>query len=91
MIKESESSKLGDAPVVHPCIYQEDSSVSAWGCPRHPLLHRQHYQVPPLKLYFYSITSYVLCLERRFVFVFLFCLNKMDPSIHCVGERHAPL
>ena len=27
MIKESESSKLGDAPVVHPCIYQEDSSV----------------------------------------------------------------
>ena len=25
MIKESESSKLGDAPVVHPCIFQEDS------------------------------------------------------------------
>ena len=25
------------------------------------------------------------------MFLFLFCLNKMDPSIHCVGERHAPL
>jgi hypothetical protein len=23
--------------------------------------------------------------------LFLFCLNKMDPSIHCVGERHAQL
>ena len=23
MIKESESSKLGDAPVVHPCIFQK--------------------------------------------------------------------
>ena len=28
MIKKSEKSKLGDAPVVHPCIFQEDSSVS---------------------------------------------------------------
>ena len=25
------------------------------------------------------------------LFSFLFCLNKMDPSIHFVGERHAPL
>ena len=25
------------------------------------------------------------------MFLFLFCLNKVDPSIHCVGERHAPL
>jgi len=27
MIKKSEKSKLGDAPVVHPHIFQEDSSV----------------------------------------------------------------
>src|SRR5215203_1410815 len=25
------------------------------------------------------------------LFCFCFCLNKMDPSIHCMGERHAPL
>ena len=29
MIKKSEKSKLGDAPVVHPCIFQEDSSPSS--------------------------------------------------------------
>ena len=72
MIKKSEKSKLGDAPVVHPCIFQEDSSIEAWGCPRHPLLHRQLIRSPLVKLYFYSVTSYVLYLERLFAFIFVF-------------------
>jgi hypothetical protein len=31
MIKKSEESKLGDAPVVHPCIFQEDSGPVCLG------------------------------------------------------------
>ena len=33
MIKKSEKPKLGDAPVGHPSIFQEDSSVKAWASP----------------------------------------------------------
>ena len=77
MIKKSEKFKLGDAPVVHPCIFQEDSSIQAWGCPRHPLLHRQLIRSLLLKLYFYSVTSYVLYLECLCAFIFVLCLNKI--------------
>ena len=78
MIKKSEKPKLGDAPVVHPCIFQEDSSIKAWGCPMHPLLHRQLIRSPLAKLYFYSVTSYVLYLERlcAFIFVLLFSFSE---------------
>ena len=38
------------------------------------------------------IPSHLMCFAWSVgLFLFLFCLNKMDPSIHCVGERHAPL
>ena len=39
-----------------------------------------------LKLYFYSVTSYVLCLERLYVSYFCLCLNKLD-YIMLVWER----
>src|SRR5215217_3471659 len=37
--------------------------------------------------------NHILCslLGASVCFSFCFCLNKMDPSIHFVGERHAPL
>ena len=63
MIKKSEKSKLGAAPVVHPCIFQEDSSVF----PFFIKLIRS----PLVKLYFNSVTSYVLYLERLCVFIFV--------------------
>ena len=71
VIKKMKEPKLGDAPVGHPRIFREDSSVSAWGCPRHPLLHQQTTRSFLVKLYFNSATSYVLFLKRRFVFVFV--------------------
>jgi hypothetical protein len=40
----------------------------------------------------YKIPSHLMCFSWSIgLFLFLFCLNKMDPSIPCVGERHAPL
>ena len=71
----------------HPSILQEDSNVKAWGCPRNPLLHQQLIRLSLVKLYFNSVTSYVLYLERLFVlFLIYYFLNKLDPSI-LVWER----
>src|SRR3954465_10095241 len=49
-------------------------------------------------LYFYHFMRNFLCLERlalyfsRFVFCFVCCSNKLDPSLlFCVGEIHALL
>ena len=72
-----------------PNIFQEDSSVKAWGCPRHPLLHRETIRSFLVKLYFNSVTSYVLILKRQFVFVFGYfhSLNNMDPSILLCGRE----
>src|SRR3954463_4324101 len=51
-----------------------------------------------VSLYFYHFMRYVLCLERlalRFYFSFSLALlavhNRLDPSLLCVGEKHAPL
>src|SRR3954462_14604926 len=51
-----------------------------------------------VSLYFYHFMRYVLCLERlalRFPFSFSLALlavhNKLEPSLLCVGEKHAPL
>ena len=74
VIKKMKDPKLGDAPVGHPSIFQEDSSVKAWGCPRHPLLHQQTIRSSLVKLYFNSDTSYVLYLKRLFVFAFVFVI-----------------
>ena len=72
-----------------PNIIQEDSSVKAWGCPWHPLLHRQTIRSFLVKLYFNSVTSYVLILKRLFVFVFVIFIIwiNMDPSILLCGRE----
>src|SRR3954467_15920758 len=46
-------------------------------------------------LYFYHFMRYVLCLERLALyflvcFLLLYVHNKLDPSLHCVGEKHVP-
>ena len=70
MIKESEKSKLGDAPWFIPAYFKKTQASKlgdAQGIPSSSTT----YQVPLVKLYFYSVTSYVLYLERLFVFVFV--------------------
>src|SRR3954463_14429012 len=47
-------------------------------------------------LYFYHFICYVLCLERLALYLFVYLVllavhNKLDPSLHCLGEKHAPL
>ena len=47
-------------------------------------------------LYFYHFMRYVLFLERLALLflvylVLLAVLNKLDPSLHCLGEKHTPL
>ena len=93
VIKRIVKPKLGDAPVVHPNIIQEDSSIKALGCPRHPLLHRQTIRSFLVKLYFNSVTSYVIILKVMFVFVFVIFILwiKWILPFFCVGEIHAPL
>ena len=71
MIKKSENSKLGDAPVVHPCIFQEDSTSKLGDAQGIPFFIDNIIRSLLVKLYFYSVTSYVLYLERRFVFIFV--------------------
>ena len=82
-MNDGQKIKLGDSHVT-PKTYPRSTRVKAWGCPRHPLLHQQKYQVSFKTLYFYSFTWYVLFLERHFCFSFslvLFsCCNKwLDP------------
>src|SRR4051812_2882885 len=80
IFKETQVSKLGYAPV-------------------HPLLHQQS-SVRPF-LHYIFINSYVMCYAWSILhFTFQFALlslvlfavhNKLDPSIPCLGEKHAPL
>ena len=78
IFKETQASKLGDAPV-------------------HPLLHQQS-SVRPSPHYIF-ITSYVMCYAWSVLHLLfsLLCLvlfavhNKLDPSMPCLGEKHAPL
>ena len=78
IFKETQASKLGDAPV-------------------HPLLHQQS-SVRPSPHYIF-IYSYVMCYAWSVLHLLfrLLCLvlfdvhNKLDPSIPCLGEKHAPL
>ena len=75
-----------------PKKYPRSTSVKAWGCPRHPLLHQQNYPVIFQDIIFLFFTWYVLFLERHFIMLsILFCLiagNKcLDPIILCL-ERN---
>ena len=78
---------------------KEDPGVSkarAWGCPRASPSPSTIISSSFSMLYFYRFICYVLCLERL-AFTFLVCLvllavhNKWDLSLHCLGEKHAPL
>ena len=86
MIKKREELKLGEAYL--PSIFQEDSSIQAWGCPRHPLLHLQIIRSSLMVLYFYCFIPVYFSLERQFVCFVQFCLllYLLDPSI-LVWER----
>src|SRR3954469_12529796 len=75
-----------------------DSSVEAWGCPLASPSPSTIISSSFVSLYFYHFMRYVLCLERlalRFPSYFYLALlavhNKLDPSLLCVGEKHAPL
>ena len=57
-MKNGQKLKLGDAHVT-PKIYSRSTSVKAWGCPRHPLLHQQKYQV--LFQYTIFLLLHMLC------------------------------
>ena len=68
-IKEGQKIKLGDAT---PRNIQEVSSVKAWGCPRHPLLHQQNYQVVSIETTFLLIHILCAILGASFCFSFSF-------------------
>ena len=78
IFKETQASKLGDAPASPSSSTIISSSFST--------------------LYFYQFICYVLCLERLALY-FLVCFvsvlfavhNKLDPSLPCLGEKHATL
>src|SRR3954452_13249999 len=80
ILKETQASKLGGAPV-HPLLCQQSS-------------------VRPSPHYIF-INSYVMCYAWSVLHLLLILLcfslvlfsvhNKLDPSIPCLGEKHAPL
>ena len=76
MIKKSEKSKLGDAPVVHPCIFQEDSMHLSLGMPKASPSSSTTYQVTSSETTF--LFRHILCalLGASVCFYFCFCLNK---------------
>ena len=83
-MKNGQKLKLGDAHVT-PKIYSRGTSVKAWGCPRHPLLHQQKYQV--LFQYTIFLLLHMLCVVLgASLFLFLvqfslvFCSIQLDPS-----------
>ena len=96
--RSAKRSSLGMPPAPSRNI-QGNSSVLAWGFPMHPLLHQQ-LSVRPSPHYIF-ITSCVMCyawstLHLLFSFslfsiVFFAGHNNLDPSLLCLGEKHAPL
>src|SRR3954465_10145223 len=74
-------------PCVPPINIQGYSSVKAWGCPRASPSSSTIISSSLVALYFYRFMRYVLYLERlalyfsRFVFCFVCCSNKLDPSL----------
>src|SRR3954466_8201104 len=96
---ESQKLKLGDAPDTLKKYSRRLKRLSLGMPPVHPLLHQQS-SIRPSPHYIF-ITSCVMCyawsvLHLLFSFA-LFSLvlfavhNKLDPSMPCLGEKHAPL
>ena len=90
------SSSLGMPPCTAKKYPRRLKRISLGMPPVHPLLHQQS-SVRPSPCYIF-ITSYVMCyawsvslFTFQFVLVLLAVHNKLDPSLHCSGEKHAPL
>src|ERR1041384_4290682 len=78
IFKETQASKLGDAPM-HPLLHQQ-SLVR-------PSLH-YIFITSCVMCYAWSVSLFTIL----GLFCFLFCSNKLDPNLlFCVGEEHAPL
>ena len=79
----------------NPKKYPRGTSINAWGCPRHPLLHQQNIRSFLNTLYFYCFICYVLFLEHLYLVFSLFCFvccNKwLDPIIHVLENTHSVL
>src|ERR1041385_4497307 len=81
------------------------SKAQAWGCPMHRKKYSMGLKclslgmppcIPFSMLYFYHFICYVLCLERLALYFLVYLVllavhNKLDPSLHFLGEKHAPL
>ena len=92
-MKDGQHLKIGDAHVT-PKKYPRSTSVRAWGCPRHPLLHQQYYHVTFQDTIFLFLHMICVIIGASFYFSFsLFCLlagNKwLDPSILVWRETHS--
>jgi hypothetical protein len=92
-MKDGQKLKPGDAQC-HPKKYPRNTSVKAWGCPRHPLLHQQKYQVIFQDTIF--LLLHMLCVVLRaslFLFLVFFCFvccNKwLDHSILLLEKTHS--
>jgi hypothetical protein len=92
-MKDGQKLKLGDAYVT-PRNIQKSTSVKAWGCPRHPLLRQQKYQVIFQEIIF--LLLHMLCVvlgASLFLFLVLFCFvcsNKwLDPSMFLLEKTHS--
>src|SRR3954462_392702 len=78
IFKETQASKLGDAPM-HPLLHQQ-SSVR-------PSLH-YIFITSYVMCYAWSVSLFTFVS----LFCFIFCSNKSDPNLlFFVGEKHAPL
>ena len=87
-MKNGQKLKLGDYHVT-PKTYPRSTSVKAWGCPRHPLLHQQKYHVIFqdtifLLLHILCVILGALVLFALSLFCFVCCILWLDPSIFCL-------
>jgi hypothetical protein len=78
----------------HPKKYPRSTSAKAWGCPRHPLLHQQKYQVIFQDTLF--LLLHMLCVflgASLFLLSVLFCFvcykKWLDPGIFLLEKTHS--
>src|ERR1044071_488195 len=79
ILKETQASNLGDAPV-HPLLHQQSSVRPS-----------SHYIFITSCVMCYAWSVSLLGFVFKFSLVLLAVHNKLDPILLCVGEKHAPL
>ena len=84
-MKDGQKLKLGDSHAI-PRTYPRITSVNAWGCPRHSLLHQQKYQVIFQDTIFLLLHILCVILGASFVFYFSFVLFSLLQFM--VGSQH---